>query len=274
MAGVLRAHVLLDRDGISITDVACHHGAGPGAAVECAGAHRIVLVRRGCFVRRAAGEAVLHDPTTAYAVTPGDEERVDHPQDQGDDCTAIGLSAELAATLWSGEPLLPRTGLPIDARLDLEHRLLLAAGRRGDDPHEVVERAVTLAAGALATAAPERVAAGPDGGRTARAHRALADGVREALVEDPGRALPELARALAVSPHHLSRVFRAVTGETIAHHRLRLRTRAALERLDGGERDLARLAADTGFADQSHLHRVVRRETGQTPAALRRALAA
>jgi AraC-like DNA-binding protein len=54
---------------------------------------------------------------------------------------------------------------------------------------------------------------------------------------------------------------------------MRLRARAALERLAGGERDLARLAAELGFADQSHLTRVVRSETGRTPAALRRALA-
>jgi AraC-like DNA-binding protein len=46
----------------------------------------------------------------------------------------------------------------------------------------------------------------------------------------------------------------------------------ALERLAGGERDLARLAAEVGFADQSHLCRVVRSETGRTPAALRAAL--
>jgi AraC-like DNA-binding protein len=76
-----------------------------------------------------------------------------------------------------------------------------------------------------------------------------------------------------VSPHHLSRVFRAVNGHTLARHRMRLRLRAALERLDGGERNIGRLAAELGFADQSHLCRVVRSETGATPAALRRALA-
>ena len=54
---------------------------------------------------------------------------------------------------------------------------------------------------------------------------------------------------------------------------MRLRARAALERLAGGERDLARLAADAGFADQAHLCRVVRAETGTTPSALREALA-
>jgi AraC-like DNA-binding protein len=54
---------------------------------------------------------------------------------------------------------------------------------------------------------------------------------------------------------------------------MRLRARTALEHLSDGEQDLARLAADLGFADQSHLCRVVRRETGYTPSALRQALA-
>jgi AraC-like DNA-binding protein len=54
---------------------------------------------------------------------------------------------------------------------------------------------------------------------------------------------------------------------------MRLRVRQALERLAGGERELARLAHDVGFVDQSYMCRVLRRETGETPAALRGLLA-
>jgi AraC-like DNA-binding protein len=123
----------------------------------------------------------------------------------------------------------------------------------------------------LEQAGPGRVAAGRPA--TAQARRALVDGAREALGDNPERSLPDLARALAVSPHHLSRVFHAATGHTISRHRMRLRVRSALERLAGGERDLARLAADLGFADQSHFCRVVASETGHAPSALRHALA-
>jgi AraC-like DNA-binding protein len=42
-----------------------------------------------------------------------------------------------------------------------------------------------------------------------------------------------------------------------------------MERLAAGERDLAGLAADLGFADQAHLTRALRAETGTTPGALR-----
>ena len=88
----------------------------------------------------------------------------------------------------------------------------------------------------------------------------------------PTSPLLGLAQTLCVSPHHLSRTFRSLTGETIARHRLRLRVRTVLERLARGEHHLARLAADVGFSDQSHLCRAVRSETGTTPSALRHAL--
>ena len=41
----------------------------------------------------------------------------------------------------------------------------------------------------------------------------------------------------------------------------------------GGDPRLPARAADAGFADQAHLCRVVRAETGTTPSALREALA-
>jgi transcriptional regulator GlxA family with amidase domain len=54
---------------------------------------------------------------------------------------------------------------------------------------------------------------------------------------------------------------------------MRLRARAALDLLAGGERDLARVAAAAGFADQSHLCRVMQSEGGRAPSALRALLA-
>jgi AraC-like DNA-binding protein len=268
---MLHARQLLTRDGITIADVACHHGMGRGEAELNDGGHRLVLVRRGCFLREISGVTCVLDPTMGYFINPGDEHRIDHPQPHGDDCTAVGLSVELAASLWGGNPSLPRRPVSVSPRLDLEHRLLLAAARRGVDSHELEERAIVLSAALLEQTDPRRVGAGRPS--TQRARRALADGVREALTADPGRSLPELAHDLAVSPHHLSRVFHSVTGHTISRHRMRLRVRAALERLAGGERNLARLAAELGFADQGHLCRVVKAETARTPSALRSALA-
>jgi AraC-like DNA-binding protein len=128
-----------------------------------------------------------------------------------------------------------------------------------------------LAVDVLARSAPERVASCRPA--TAAARRRVVTAAREALAESPRTGVIELARRVAVSPHHLSRVFKAETGVTISRYRNRLRVRLALERLSEGQPCLARLAADLGFADQAHLARVVRRELGATPSSLRERLA-
>jgi AraC-like DNA-binding protein len=268
---VLIVRPVLARDGVEIADVECRHARGRGGVDEHTSGHVVVFVRRGCFVRSANGVTTLLDPTVAYCMNPGDEQRYDHPHEHGDDCTALFLDDALLASIWGGDTGLPTGAVPISPQADLEHRLLLSASRRGSDPHELVERAIALTASALERADERRVAARRPA--TERARAALADGVREALAADSDRSLLELAQELGASPHHLSRVFRSATSHTIARHRMRLRARAALERLAGGERDLAWLAADTGFADQSHLCRVLLDETGRTPAALRKLLA-
>jgi AraC-like DNA-binding protein len=267
---VLRTDTVFSGEGVEIADVACRHAAGSGAPGEQTESHVLVFVRRGCFVRSVDGVETLLDPTVAYCINPGQEQRYDHPHAHGDDCTALFLNPSLLASLWGGDPTLPAGPLPASPRIDLAHRLLLARSRGDADPHELIERAVALTAHTLERTDPPRVAQGRPA--TVRARRALADAVREVLVHDPDQSLSDLARSFAVSPHHVSRVFRSLTGQTISRHRMRLRARSALERLANGDHDLARLAADTGFADQSHLCRVLRQETGHTPSALRHAL--
>jgi AraC-like DNA-binding protein len=269
---VLDIRTLLSKDGIEIADVACRHRKGKGQAEESIARHALVFVRRGCFMRSADGVSRLLDPTFAYCMRPGQEQRYDHPHDDGDDCTTLFIEPGLLASLWGGDPQLPDEPIATSPQIDLEHRLLLATSRRVSDPHEQFERAVGLVARTLERSSLDRVQSGSLTA-TSRAHRSTAEAVREMLTASPESSLPELARAVAVSPHHLSRVFSDHYGHTISRQRIRVRVRAAMERLSGGERDLARLASDLGFFDQSHLTRAVRDETGSTPAALRRLLA-
>lgn len=261
---------LLSREGIELDDVACRHRRGAGDSDEHAGGHAIVFVRRGCFARSVEGVTAIYDPTLAYCLTPAQEQRYDHPHDSGDDCTVLRFSGALIESLCGGERSLPPGPIVTGPGLDLQHRLLLAAARRRQDEHALVERCILLAADVIEQHDPRPVTSGRPS--TARARQQLADNARERLAADPGRSLTDLSGELAVSPHHLSRVFRQVTGQTISGHRVRLRVRTALERIAGGNRDLARLAAELGFSDQSHLARCVRMETHATPSALRRAL--
>lgn len=267
---MIERRTMFDHDGITVTDVACRHRAGRGHGVESSSGHMIVFVRRGLFIRSADGVQTLLDPSVAYCMNPGEEHRYDHPHGDGDDCTAVALDPATVAGLWGDDHPLPSGALPMPSDIDLEHRMLLAAVRRAANPHALHEQAMALAADALEQRDPDRIASGRPA--THRARRTLANESREALAADPDIPLSELSQRLAVSPHHLSRIFRSHTGHTIARHRMLLRARAGLERIAGGERDLTRLAADLGFADQSHLCRVIKALTGQTPSALRDAL--
>jgi AraC family transcriptional regulator len=85
--------------------------------------------------------------------------------------------------------------------------------------------------------------------------------------------MSELADHAGVHPVHMARVFRAQEGRTPGDYLQRLRVRAACHLLRDRDYPLAIIAAECGFADQSHFTRVFRKFTETTPAQFRRALA-
>jgi hypothetical protein len=155
---VLSADTVVSCDGLEIADITCRHRAGRGQPGEQTGKHAIVFVRRGYFVRSVDGVDAVLDPTLAYCINPGQEQRYDHPHDHGDDCTAVFLEPGLVASLWGGECELPSDPLPTPPDMDLEQRLLLQSGRGGADPGELAERAIDLTARSLEQVDRGRVA--------------------------------------------------------------------------------------------------------------------
>jgi AraC family transcriptional regulator len=99
--------------------------------------------------------------------------------------------------------------------------------------------------------------------------------VKERLHEDFREPLRmrDLARDAGVHPVHLARVFRKLEHRTPGDYQQRLQVRAACELLRNPEWPLAVIAAECGFADQSHFTRVFHRMAGTTPARFRRAVA-
>jgi AraC-like DNA-binding protein len=259
--------LLVDRREFVLEAVECRCGVIGWSPPEVVTRYGIVFVRRGCFHRRANGDDSFVDPAVLYFERPDDEQQIAHPAG-GDSCTALYLSETTLAAIWGGEPGLPEAPITSSAATDLRQRLLLTRSDSGD----VAEEVIALAADVLERSAPKRVSSGRPA--TVEARKRVVAGAREALADDPRADLIELARRVSVSPHHLSRVFKAEMGETVSQYRNHLRVRVALERLAEGESCLARLAADLGFADQAHLARVVRRELGTTPSLLRERLGA
>ena len=203
-----------------------------------------------------------------YCESPGSVQQIAHPCG-GDTCTAIGLSEQVLGSLIDPDRFRPGSLLLVTPVFDLAHRSLLKSIRQRADQAELVEQATLLAGHLLEFGQETPQTARPS---TAALYRRLTDRVREALGEDPHLGLTELASMNAVSIYHLSRVFRAVTGTTLSRYRTRLRAHLAIDRIANGERNLSLLAADVGFADQSHMTRTLRLETELTPGRLRSVL--
>jgi len=98
------------------------------------------------------------------------------------------------------------------------------------------------------------------------------DRVRERLedVDEPAPSIAELSALAGVHPVHMARAFRRRFGCSIGAFARRIQVGKALILFEDSTIDLCAAAYDTGFADQSHMTRLVRAHTGQTPGAWRR----
>jgi AraC family transcriptional regulator len=95
--------------------------------------------------------------------------------------------------------------------------------------------------------------------------------VREMLHSDLLQkfSLADLAEQAGVHPVHLAAVFRSNYGYSPGEYLRRQRIEFARRRLVLHEVPLVDIAAEAGFADQSHLTRLFKRYTGVTPAQYR-----
>lgn len=92
---------------------------------------------------------------------------------------------------------------------------------------------------------------------------------RTAGVLASGARVRDAASSAGVHPVVLARRFRAAQGCAPAEYRRRCRVGAAAGAMARRRESLAGVAALTGFADQAHLTRSFRRETGLTPTGYR-----
>ncbi|MBI3844174.1 MAG: helix-turn-helix transcriptional regulator [Planctomycetes bacterium] len=275
MAAIDHVDVLFRSETVRLADYVCRGSASPWSAEESSGGNAIVFPRAGLHVKRVGKVDAVADANHVIFYNEGEVYRVLHPADGGDDCTEIGLSRHALIDLL-GERAADRrmpftlTQGPSTSRSYATQLALLEFARTHRDAEglAIEERALALAADVLADAnrwagrrEPKRRAS------TARVHREIADAVKM-LVGARFRerlALADVARTVHASPFHLSRVFARETGIPIHRYQRRLRLRAALERLDGGNSNLTRLALDLGFASHAHFTEAFGREFGVPP---------
>jgi AraC-like DNA-binding protein len=104
-----------------------------------------------------------------------------------------------------------------------------------------------------------------------RAHRAAVEEVQRLVACAPSRpwTLAELAARVHYSPYFLARLFRRLTGYSIAGYRQQLRLRLSLEQALKPAADLSAIAAGYGFSSHSHYTRAFRQAFGCTPSQAR-----
>jgi AraC-like DNA-binding protein len=86
--------------------------------------------------------------------------------------------------------------------------------------------------------------------------------------------IDSLAARLGLGARALQIRFRRAVGLTLKEFSRLVRLQATLRALEGGDQPLIDLACESGFADQAHASRELRRATGLAPARLRAALRA
>jgi AraC-like DNA-binding protein len=276
---------------VRICDVSCRAHDRSRGAEECSATDDIVFPRVGFFVQHLGTRGIPADPNGVLLQRRGDVYRVSHPAACGDECTALTFAPTLLAEAFaSGDPAAgqglqrpfptARVECPPDVVVSM-HRLrraLHGPARSGPDIREMEVDALALelldgvARAAAASARARRAPRGRD--ETQRTHHDLVERVRGRLSARLGErlSLALLARDVGSSPFHLARVFARHAGTPIHAYLVRLRLRAALERMAQGAVNLAELAAELGFSSHAHLTGAFRREFGTPPSALRRRL--
>jgi AraC-like DNA-binding protein len=250
---------------VRVADVACAAPRSSCGAPEHAAAPELILPRRGVFAVHRRRSVAVADAASAIVLRGGEEYRVSHPAGHGDACTALAFAPGLLDEALGERPAGHGTLRPATQR---QAALLTARLRRGTTALEAEEGALLLL-DAVAGDLRARPSVAP---ATAR----RADAVRALVASDPAAdwRLASVAAAVHCSPFHLARQFRAATGETIARYVLRLRLAVAAERVAGGERDLAALAHELGFAHHSHLSARFRSFFALAPRDLRKTVTA
>jgi AraC family transcriptional regulator len=253
---------------VSISDACCRSPVSSGIEDEHAASHQVVFTRSGVFVKHAGRRCVVAEPTHAIFFDKDETYRVSHPLPDGDDCTVFHCSEALARELAGGA--WPTFGAISAGVLLTQHQLRRAIRLEEATAMEIEETALWILRAVVGTA-QRQVDTGRTVARdsTAKSRRRLVNDTKMLLAAHPTESLSlvAVARLVASSPFHLSRVFREEVGMPIHQYLLRLRLALALERIAQGATALSPLALELGFSSHSHFTTLFKRTFGAPPSA-------
>ena len=214
------------------------------------------LPREGVHLRAVGRrQHVIHAATAAFTAAHADYTRAS-PTSRPATSTLFFVRGELAEALPRGT----MSSHPISSEVATLHVRLL----RATDPVAVEEAALAILHRILVPSFATKPREVPP------SWRRLAQEMQHVMATRYGErlTLERLAVLCKTSPFHASRVFRAVTGETVHGYLTRVRLRIALFELRRGAGRLTDIALSTGFSSHSHFTSAFRTEFGYAPSTL------
>jgi len=261
-------HTLYSSPLVTVTDVQCSEGCGPGRHEEHCPVAAIALVRSGSFVRRDKLGKHVADATRVVFFDPAEPYVVYHPLPGGDRCTSLAFAPTTlreAQRAKRGDPqkVFGKATLTGSSEMHLLHRELLLAAQLDDGVmvEETALRLLQLCTEGEGVPRLRGVAANRAAALAGEAQLLIAETFTERVT------LESLAATLGVSPFRLCRAFRQATGGSLHQHLMRLRLVTALEKLPEYRERLTDLAFDLGFSSHSHFTQAFRGYFGSAPSA-------
>jgi AraC-like DNA-binding protein len=208
-------------------------------------------------------------PTSAGSlllVPPGEVHTSRHSTPAGCSYRALNLAPELVARIFGSERAFSLSE-PVVRDRELFRLFVATHARLEEMPSRLTGDALLLR---LMEQVFQRTAGSPPLEGCGREERLGIRKVREYLIQHHAEnvALEQLSRVANMSPFHLHRVFTREVGMSPHAFQTTVRIARAKVLLYQG-RALRVVAAETGFADQSHFTREFKRFVGLTPGAFR-----
>jgi AraC-like DNA-binding protein len=257
-------NVLAQGGGWSVADVTFR---APSRRSRIAGRHdevSICAVTAGSFRYRAAHGSVALMPGAIMLGNAGDEFECSYDEAGGDRCVSFHYAPDYLDRMAGPRAFRTHRVTATPAVVALAARI--EAQARCADAGRWEELALRVAGDTMAAAAGETAPqpSARDERRIVAALGFIAANYREAL------SLAAMAEAVAMSPFHFLRVFRAVAGVTPHQYLMRTRLRRAAIALATTDEPVTAIAFDHGFGDLSSFVTTFGRNFGSAPGAYRR----
>jgi AraC-like DNA-binding protein len=231
----------------------------------------IAFPRQAVWIHREDTAPFVADASVATVYSPGVAYERHRLSPAGGDADWFGLSESmareivgaLAPAMAEGDQPLPFFRAPVPTALyHAQRRLFESLQSSSLSAVAVEEQGIFIARAILSSALAAET-------RSAVPANSASSAVNVVSRPPSPAARTDLAAALDVSPFHLCRTFRAVTGFTLHGYRRELRLRHALELVPQRRGHLSSLALELGFHSHAHFTAAYRAAFGAAPTAER-----